>query len=93
FPHADQSLPLSKVDFKTFDIYDHGTFEYQLHHHYTFQNETFLSPFAGVSGVDNDDYMNTYNSLSYDLAYDLDVSPSTIPYFQIDDTYRCNSYA
>ncbi|CAF3926964.1 unnamed protein product [Rotaria sp. Silwood1] len=55
FPHADQSLPLSKVDFKTFDIYDHGTFEYQLHHHYTFQNETFLSPFAGVSGVDNDD--------------------------------------
>ncbi|CAF1317281.1 unnamed protein product [Rotaria sordida] len=93
FSHVEQRLPLTNINFKTFDVYDNGTFEYQLNHHYTWQEKTFISPFAGVSGIENDDFLNNYNSLSYDLAYDLDLSPQTIPFFQIDDTYRCNSYA
>ncbi|CAF0876905.1 unnamed protein product [Adineta steineri] len=93
FPHVEQCLPLSNINFKTSDIYDPGTFEYQLHYHYTWQEKTFLTPFSGVSGISNDDYLNKYNSLSYDLAYDLDISSQIIPYFEIDNIYRCNSYA
>lgn len=93
FPDAEQFLPLSNINFKTYDVYDHGTFEYQLHHRYSWQNKTFLSPFSGVSGIDDDDYVKNYNSQSNDLAYDLDLSPQVIPFFQINDAYRCNSYA
>ncbi|CAF1523101.1 unnamed protein product [Didymodactylos carnosus] len=40
-----------------------------------------VSPFAGLSGLDNKMFMKNYNCLSWDLVYDLDLSKCLIPYF------------
>ncbi|CAF4538666.1 unnamed protein product, partial [Didymodactylos carnosus] len=76
--------------------YDNGTFEYKLKHHYTQQpSSTSISPFSGLSGLTDEIFMNNYNSTSYDLAYNIDLSNRIIPFMDIVDYDKIylNSYA
>jgi hypothetical protein len=95
-------LPLSNISFAGSIDYDNGTFEYDLHHHYSQQPQNpSISPFAGPSGLTHQQFMSNYNPTvgSWDLAYDLDLSPRIIPFVDIDcrdhtnSTYYLNSYA
>ncbi|CAF4982124.1 unnamed protein product [Rotaria sp. Silwood1] len=95
-------LPFSNVSFIQSSDYDNGTFEYYLHHHYSQQSKNVsISSFAGPSGLTHEQFMSNYNPTigSWDLAYDLDLSPRTIPYVDIDardhtnSSYYLNSYA
>lgn len=95
-------LPFSNISFHQSSDYDNGTFEYQLHHHHSQQSQNLsISPFAAPSGLTHEQYMSNYNptSASWDLAYDLDLSPRIIPFVDIDafdhtnSSYYLNSYA
>ncbi|UJR12134.1 hypothetical protein I4U23_016311 [Adineta vaga] len=95
-------LPLSNVSFDLSSDYDNGTFEYNLHHHYSQQSiHSSISPFAGLSGLTHEKFMFNYNSStnSWDLAYDLNLSPRIVPFIDIsahdhtNSAYYLNSYA
>ncbi|CAF0844753.1 unnamed protein product [Didymodactylos carnosus] len=95
-------LPFSDVSFhpSTNENFDNGSFEYNLHHHHSQQqSKTSISPFAGISGLTHQTFMTNYNGLSWDLAYDLDLSNKIVPFVNIDSvdhtgqSYRLNSYA
>jgi hypothetical protein len=95
-------LPLSNISFHQSSDYDNGTFEYQLHHHHSQQSQNpSISPFAAPSGLTHEQFMSNYNpsAASWDLAYDLDLSPRIIPFVDIDacdhtnSSYYLNSYA
>jgi hypothetical protein len=100
--NQEYSLPFSNVSFLQSSDYDNGTFEYNLHHHYSQQTHNpSISPFAGPSGLTHQQFMTNYNPSvgSWDLAYDLDLSPRIVPYVDIDardhtnSSYYLNSYA
>ena len=95
-------LPFSNVSFIQSSDYDHGTFEYHLHYHYSQQSkQPSISPFAAPSGLTHEQFMSNYNPSvgSWDLAYDLDLSTRIIPFMDIDardhtnSNYYLNSYA
>lgn len=96
------TLPLSNVEFLPSSDYDNGTFEYTLHHHHSQQSQNpSISPFVGPSGLTHQQYMSNYNPTvaSWDLAYNLDLSPRIVPFVDIDAhdhtnaSYYLNSYA
>ena len=98
----EQSLPFSNVSFAIQPDYDPGTFEYQLHHHHSLQSHNpSISPFAGPSGLTHERVMSNYNPIAatWDLAYDLDLSPQIVPFVDVDcrdhtnTAYYLNSYA
>jgi len=98
----EQILPFSNISFNQLSDYDNGTFEYNLHHHYSQQSQNpSISPFAGPSGLTHEQFMSNYNPTvgSWDLAYDLDLSPRIVPFVDIDardhtnSAYYLNSYA
>jgi hypothetical protein len=100
--NQEYSLPFSNVPFIQSSDYDNGTFEYNLHHHHSQQSQNpSISPFAGPSGLTHEKFMSNYNPTvgSWDLAYDLDLSPRIVPYVDIDardhsnSSYCLNSYA
>jgi hypothetical protein len=95
-------LPFSNISFNQPSDYDQGTLEYQLHHHHSQQTQNpSISPFAGPSGLTHEQFMSNYNPNigSWDLAYDLDLSPRIVPFVDIDaydhtnSAYYLNSYA
>ncbi|CAF1179344.1 unnamed protein product [Adineta steineri] len=95
-------LPFSNVSFYSSSDYDNGSFEYDLHHSRSQQSKNpSISPFAGLSGLTHEQFMLNYNPSvgSWDLAYDLDLSPRIIPFIDIDardhtnSAYYLNSYA
>jgi hypothetical protein len=96
-------LPFSKISFtQQSSDYDDGSFEYHLHHHQSQQTQNpSISPFAGPSGLTHECFMSNYNPSigSWDLVYDLDLSPRIVPYVDIDcrdqanTAYQLNSYA
>ncbi|CAF1367167.1 unnamed protein product [Adineta steineri] len=95
-------LPFSNVSFSSSSDYDNGSFEYDLHHSRSQQSKNpSISPFAGLSGLTHEQFMLNYNPSvgSWDLAYDLDLSPRIIPFIDIDardhtnSAYYLNSYA
>ncbi|CAF0733868.1 unnamed protein product [Adineta steineri] len=98
----EEILPFSNISFAQNIDYDNGTFEYQLHHHYSQQRQKSLSisPFAALSGLTHEKYMSNYNPIigSWDLVYDLDLSPKVVPFFDINccdhtnTAYHLNSY-
>jgi hypothetical protein len=99
----EQIPPFSNISFAQNSEYDHGTFEYELHHHHhslQIQNPS-ISPFAGPSGLTHERFMSNYNPIigSWDLAYDLDLSPQIVPFVDVDcrdhtnTAYHLNSYA
>jgi hypothetical protein len=97
----EQILPFSNTSFIQNCDYDQGTFEYRLHHHHSQQaHNPSISPFAGPSGLTHQQFMSNYNSVlgSWDLAYDLDLSPEIVPYVDVEScdhtgtTYHLNSY-
>jgi hypothetical protein len=99
----EEMLPFSSISFaqKSSD-YDNGSFEYNLHHHQSQQTQNpSISPFAGLSGLTHESFMSNYNSIvgSWDLVYDLDLSPRIVPFIDIDcrdhtnTAYHLNSYA
>ncbi|CAF1558198.1 unnamed protein product [Didymodactylos carnosus] len=75
--------------------YDNGTFEYKLKHHYTQQPSSAISPFAGLSGLTDELFMQNYNSTSYDLAFNIDLSNRIVPFMDILNYNKTdlNSYA
>ncbi|CAF0862885.1 unnamed protein product [Adineta ricciae] len=94
-------LPLSNVEFLPSSDYDNGTFEYNLHHHHSQQSQNpSISPFVGPSGLTHQQYISNYNPTvaSWDLAYNLDLSPRIVPFVDIDAhdhtnaSYYLNSY-
>ncbi|CAF1084617.1 unnamed protein product [Adineta steineri] len=95
-------LPFSNISFiQNFD-YDNGTFEYNLHHHYSQQTyNPSISPFAAVSGLTHEKFILNYNPIigSWDLVYDLDLSSKIVPFVDLDccdhtnTAYYMNSYA
>ena len=97
------TLPFTNVSFSREDFdYDNGSFEYQLHHHQSQQTQNpSISPFAGLSGLNHQNFLSNYNSnnVSWDLAYDLDLSSKIVPFVDIDcrdhtnTSYYLNSYA
>ena len=98
----EQILPFSGDSFVQGSDYDRGTFEYHLHHHHSQQRHNpSISPFAAPSGVTHRSFMSNYNSTigSWDLAYDLDLSPEVVPLADVEchdhtnATYHLNSYA
>ncbi|UJR11193.1 hypothetical protein I4U23_015374 [Adineta vaga] len=99
----EEILPFSNISFTQNIDYDNGTFEYQLHHHHSQQdgNTSSISPFAALSGLTHEKYMSNYNPIvgSWDLVYDLDLSPKVVPFIDIDccdhtnTAYHLNSYA
>jgi hypothetical protein len=100
--HQEYILPFSNVSFIQPSDYDNGTFEYQLHHHYSQQSyNPSISPFAGLSGLNHEQFMSNYNPSvgSWDLAYDLDLSTRIVPFIDIyardhtNSNYYLNSYA
>ncbi|CAF0901849.1 unnamed protein product [Rotaria sordida] len=97
----EEILPFSNISFSQKSDYDNGTFEYNLHHHQSQQiTNPSISPFAGLSGLTHEQFMSNYNSIisSWDLVYDLDLSPKVIPFVDIDcrdhtnTSYHLNSY-
>ncbi|CAF0782411.1 unnamed protein product [Didymodactylos carnosus] len=95
-------LPFSNISFARSTDYDNGTFEYDLHHHYSQQSQNpSISPFAGPSGLTHQRFMSVYNPAvgSWDLAYDLNLSPRIVPFVDVDcrdhtnSAYHLNSYA
>lgn len=101
-PDVECCLPVSGVSFTHSVDYDDGTFEYQLHHHYSQQIQNpSISPFAGLSGLTHEKFMSNYhsNTCSWDLFCDLNLSDRVVPYLDLecrDHTnvpYRINSYA
>jgi hypothetical protein len=95
-------LPFSNISFTQNSDYDNGTFEYNLHHHQSQQiHHPSISPFAGLSALTHERFMTNYNPVvgSWDLAYDLDLSPQIVPFIDIDcrdhtnTSYHLNSYA
>jgi hypothetical protein len=95
-------LPFSNISFNQSSDYDNGTFEYNLHHHYSQQTQNpSISPFAGPSGLTHEQFMTNYNPTvgSWDLAYDLDLSSRIVPFVDINacdhtnSAYYLNSYA
>jgi hypothetical protein len=95
-------LPFSNISFAQSSDYDDGSFEYNLHHHQSQQIQNpSISPFAGPSGLTHECFMSSYNPIvgSWDLAYDLDLSPKIVPFVDIDcrdhtnSEYYLNSYA
>jgi hypothetical protein len=100
--NQEQVLPFSNVSFIQPSDYDNGTFEYNLHHHHSQQSQNpSISPFAGPSALTHEQFMTNYNPTvsSWDLAYDLDLSPRIVPFVDIDArdhtnaAYYLNSYA
>jgi len=98
----EEVLPFSNISFSQVSNYDNGTFEYNLHHHQSQQKgNPSISPFAGLSGLTHESFMSNYNPIigSWDLAYDLDLSPRIVPFVDIDccdhtnTPYYLNSYA
>ncbi len=96
-----ESLPFSNISFSQNSDYDDGSFEYNLHHHQTQQKQNpSISPFAGLSALTHERFMKNYNPIvgSWDLAYDLDLSPKVVPFIDIDcrdhtnTSYHLNSY-
>ncbi len=98
-----ETLPFSNISFaQTSTDYDDGSFEYHLHHHQSQQRTNpSISPFAGLSGLTHERFMSNYNPTvgSWDLVYDLNLSPQVIPYVDIDcqdhtnTAYYLNSFA
>lgn len=95
-------LPYSNISFSQASDYDNGTFEYDLHHHHSQQsNNPSISPFAGLSGLDHEQLISSYNSTTtaWDLAYNIDLSTRIVPFVDIDahdhtnSSYYLNSYA
>lgn len=95
-------LPFSDISFEQLSDYDNGTFEYNLHHHYSQQKQNpSISPFAGPSGLTHNEFLSNFNPSigSWDLAYNLDLSSRIVPYVDIDNcdhtnsSYYLNSYA
>jgi hypothetical protein len=95
-------LPFSNISFAQNFDYDNGSFEYNLHHHQSQQIQNpSISPFAGISGLTHQYFMSNYNPIigSWDLVYDLDLSPKVVPFVDIDcrdhtnTAYYLNSYA
>jgi hypothetical protein len=90
----EQILPFSGDSVVQGSDYDQGSFEYHLHHHHSQQQHN-------PSGLTHRSFMFNYNSTigSWDLAYDLDLSPEVVPLADVechDDTnamYHLNSYA
>ena len=65
-PDVECCLPVSGVSFTHSVDYDEGTFEYQLHHHYSQQKQNpSISPFAGLSGLTHE---GIYVELSFDYV-------------------------
>jgi hypothetical protein len=66
-----------------------------LKHHYTQQPSSAISPFAGLSGLTDEKFMHNYNSTSYDLAFNIDLSNKIVPFMDLDDYNKMNlnSYA
>jgi len=100
--NQEQILPFSNVSFYQLSDYDNGTFEYNLHHHYSQQSlNPSISPFSSPSGLNHDKFMSNYNPTvgSWDLAYDIDLSARIVPFFDLDardhtnSAYYLNSYA
>jgi hypothetical protein len=100
--NQEQILPFSNVSFFQSSDYDNGTFEYNLHHDYSQQSQNpSISPFTAPSALTHEKFMSNYNPTvgSWDLAYDLDLSPSVVPFADIDardhtnSAYYLNSYA
>ncbi|CAF3940325.1 unnamed protein product [Rotaria sp. Silwood1] len=100
--HCKEILPFSNISFSQKPDYDNGTFEYNLHYHESQQiKNPSISPFAGLSGLTHEQLMSNYNSIisSWDLVYDLDLSPKVVPFVDIDcrdhtnTSYHLNSYA
>ncbi|CAF1524100.1 unnamed protein product, partial [Rotaria sp. Silwood1] len=98
----EEILPFSNISFSQKPDYDNGTFEYNLHYHESQQiKNPSISPFAGLSGLTHEQLMSNYNSIisSWDLVYDLDLSPKVVPFVDIDcrdhtnTSYHLNSYA
>ncbi|CAF4617941.1 unnamed protein product, partial [Rotaria sp. Silwood1] len=98
----EEILPFSNISFSQKPDYDNGTFEYNLHYHQSQQiKNPSISPFAGLSGLTHEQLMSNYNSIisSWDLVYDLDLSPKVVPFVDIDcrdhtnTSYHLNSYA
>lgn len=94
-------LPYSNISFSQPSDYENGSFEYELHHHYSQQTQNpSISPFAGPSGLTHEQLMSKYNptTSSWDLAYNLDLSTRIIPFIDIDardhtnSSYHLNSY-
>jgi hypothetical protein len=97
-----EMLPFSNISFSQSLDYDDGSFEYNLHHHQSQQIQNpSISPFAGVSGLTHERFMENYNPIigSWDLVYDLDLSSKVVPFVDIDcrdhtnTAYNLNSYA
>ncbi|CAF1144509.1 unnamed protein product [Rotaria sordida] len=102
YHNQEQILPFSNVSFFQSSDYDNGTFEYNLHHHYSQQSQNpSISPFTAPSALTHEKFMSNYNPTvsSWDLAYDLDLSPRIVPFVDIDardhtnSAYYLNSYA
>ncbi|CAF3527387.1 unnamed protein product [Rotaria sordida] len=100
--YQEYILPFSNISFNQSSDYDNGTFEYNLHHHYSQQSQNpSISPFAGPSGLTHEQFMSNYNPTigSWDLAYNIDLSTRIVPYVDIDardhtnSAYYLNSYA
>jgi hypothetical protein len=100
--NQEHILPFSDISFNQSSDYDNGTFEYNLHHHYSQQSQNpSISPFAGPSGLTHEQFISNYNPTvgSWDLAYDLDLSSRIVPFVDIDahdhtnSAYYLNSYA
>ena len=98
----EQILPFSGDSFVQGSEYDQGTFEYHLHHHHSQQKHNpSISPFAAPSGLTHQSFVSNYNATlgSWDLAYDLDLSPEVLPLADVEcrdhtnATYHLNSYA
>jgi hypothetical protein len=87
YDHQEHILRFSNVSFIQSSDYDHGTFEYHLHHHYSQQSkQSSISSFAAPSGLTHEQFMSNYNPSvgSWDLAYDLDLSTCIILFMDID---------
>jgi hypothetical protein len=96
--NQEYTLPFSNVSFLQSSDYDNGTFEYNLHHHYSQQTHNpSISPFAGPSGLTHQQFMTNYNPTVG--SWDLDLSPRIVPFVDIDardhknSSYCLNSYA
>ncbi|CAF4569108.1 unnamed protein product [Rotaria sp. Silwood1] len=99
--NQENILPFSNISFNQSSDYDNGTFEYDLHHHYSQQTQNpSISPFAGPSGLTHEQFMSNYNPTigSWDLAYNIDLSTRIVPFVDIDahdhtnSAYYLNSY-
>ncbi|CAF1134816.1 unnamed protein product [Adineta steineri] len=94
-PNEECILPISNISFYEKSDYDDGTFEHKLKHHYTQQPSSAISPFAGLSGLTDEQFMQNYNATSYDLAFNIDLSNKVVPFMDPHDYNKMNlnSYA